>query len=442
MTTLWTAFELLVNMYQAAASVYFVCAFLSGKKLRSFINVRNLLSVFMIFTVICLDTYIDFGRFKPAFSLAYLALLFVYAAVNFKCSIFKKLFASVFSCMIILLPAALCGNIAAVIFDENLAYLMVVPSFERFLVIISTQLLIFYTVYIALRLFNRRDMSAEQSLFQWAIVAVVLLISIIIGAYINFAALGKGDKMGVYSLFVFMCVILMNVLVCWLLMNFLDKSRESREFELLKKTQEYTNQYIDSLRSEYETVRKMRHDYKNSFITIRELLLSDKTSEAISQIDENIGEISETEVFINTNNPTVNAVVNAKLSSAKSFGIESSCACTSDISGVSDMDLTRLLSNILDNAITSCRENIGKRQINIHISADNSSYLISVKNTIDKSVIESNPQLMSTKRNKSEHGYGVKIIREIAEKYDGRSDFYEEAGMFCCSVVLRKKPVG
>ena len=196
MTALWTAFELLVNMYQAAVSAYFVYAFLSGKKLRSFINVRNLLSVFMIFTVICLDTYIDFGRFKPAFSLAYLALLFVYAAVNFKCSIFKKLFASVYSCMIIMLPAALCGNIAAVIFDENLAYLMAIPSFERFLVIISTQLLIFYTVYIALRLFNRRDMSAEQSVFQWAIVAVVLLISIIIGAYINFGLLASDEFFG------------------------------------------------------------------------------------------------------------------------------------------------------------------------------------------------------------------------------------------------------
>ena len=439
MTILWTVFELLVNLYQACVAVYFVYAFLSGKKLSGFINIPNILSVTATFIIICLDTYIDFGKFKPAFSLAFIAALFTYALPFFKCSVFKKLFASVFSSMIILLPSVLCGNIAALVFDEKLAYLMAVPSLERFLVILSTQLLIFYAVYIALRLFNKRSMTTEQSVLQWAIVAIVLLISIIIGAYINFAALGKADKMGVYSLFVFMCVILMNVLVCWLLTKFLDKSRESQELELLKKTREYTNQYIDSLRSEYETVRKMRHDYKNSFITIRKLMADGETAEAIKQIDENIGAISETEVFINTNNPTVNAVVNAKLSSAKSFGIKSSCVTSADISGISDMDLTRLLSNILDNAITSCQQNESKKQINLSISADSSRCLISVKNTIDKSVIESNPQLMSTKRNKTEHGCGVKIIKEIAEKYDGRSDFYEEAGMFCCNVILRKK---
>lgn len=65
-------------------------------------------------------------------------------------------------------------------------------------------------------------------------------------------------------------------------------------------------------------------------------------------------------------------------------------------------------------------------------------YIFSLKNTISQSVIEKNPSLISTKKNKANHGLGVRIIKEIAEKYDGYSDFYEECGMFCCMAVLRK----
>lgn len=34
------------------------------------------------------------------------------------------------------------------------------------------------------------------------------------------------------------------------------------------------------------------------------------------------------------------------------------------------------------------------------------------------------------------YGNGIKIIRDIAGKYNGHCDFYEEENMFCCLVVL------
>ncbi|TLW87894.1 sensor histidine kinase [Ruminococcus sp. KGMB03662] len=37
---------------------------------------------------------------------------------------------------------------------------------------------------------------------------------------------------------------------------------------------------------------------------------------------------------------------------------------------------------------------------------------------------------------KKQHGLGTSIIREIARKYNGRCDFYESEGMFCCQVTL------
>ncbi len=78
------------------------------------------------------------------------------------------------------------------------------------------------------------------------------------------------------------------------------------------------------------------------------------------------------------------------------------------------------------------------KQIYLKISSDAYKYIFHLKNTIDDSVLKKNPALKTTKKEKSSHGYGTKIIRDIARKYHGKCDFYEEDEFFCCSVTLKK----
>ena len=50
--------------------------------------------------------------------------------------------------------------------------------------------------------------------------------------------------------------------------------------------------------------------------------------------------------------------------------------------------------------------------------------------TMQDSVLEKNQHLDSRKENKSEHGWGLKSVKEIAEKHEGIIDIYEKNGMF------------
>lgn len=437
-TILWWIFEFAVNIYQSIMATYFVYSFLGAKRNERLARKANIVFVCIYTTAICLENY--FGPLKTYYAFIYVGLLTVYAAIFLKGSIAKKLFAATFANVIILLSSALCGNTATLIFDEELTYLLYTPSVERLLVIITVQLMVFYIMFISLRLLRRVNVNGDLSLFEWAIITVILGISILIGAYINYAAMGNRKNLSVYSLFVFMCIILMNVIVCFLLMSLTTKNRIVSEVNLLKKTREYNDRYIEMLQSDQDAVRKMKHDYKNGFLTVYTLLDNNEIDEAKNQLQKLIGTINETEVFIKTNNSVVNAVINAKLSTAKSLDIESECLVTADISDIDDVDLCRLLSNMLDNAITACQNvQAENRRICLYIRGDNVSYIFTVKNSIDESVIEKNPELISTKKNRNEHGYGIRIIREIAESYGGRSNFYEEDGMFCCCVYLRRR---
>lgn len=114
--------------------------------------------------------------------------------------------------------------------------------------------------------------------------------------------------------------------------------------------------------------------------------------------------------------------------------------CVTDFSDINDVDLCSLLSNILDNAITACKNcQIDSKRIFINIISDEYKYVFCVKNSIPESVLQHNPDLITTKSDKDNHGMGVKIIRSIAAKYDGKVDYYEEDKEFCCSVILKRK---
>lgn len=405
---LWALFEISVNIYQGFMAVYFVYAFLCVKDIRQFFRPINIVFSFIYASAICIENVLFFSptnKLAYIFVTVYVFILVIYESIISKASFFKKLFAAIMSNVIILLSSLLCSNIAAMVFREQLADLMTTPCAERFIAIITSQLLVFYIMLVALKLLKRTDMTGGSSIFEWGIVSIVLTISIIIGAYVNYAVVGSRDKLGLFSIIVFMCIVITNILVCWLLFDLVKKNKDINELNLLRQTQEYNRKYIENLQSEYETVRKLRHDYKNSFMLVSALLKNGESEKASEEITKIVGEIASSEIFISTNNPVVNAVVNSKMSAAKALGIECECYVIKEISGIDDISLCRLLSNMLDNAITaSKKEPEGKRLLEFSVMANKISYTFTVKNKISESVIERNPELSSTKKDADVHG--------------------------------------
>ncbi|MCL2020104.1 MAG: GHKL domain-containing protein [Oscillospiraceae bacterium] len=234
----------------------------------------------------------------------------------------------------------------------------------------------------------------------------------------------------------------MNLVTYYLVVNLSAKNIAVKENELLKFQQAYEQQYISNAKLEYETIMKLKHDFKNNYAVIYALLLDNNTEKALHHIEQNIDRINSINSYIETNNDIVNAIINIKVTLAKTLGIQVSCLSVSDFSGIDDSDLCDLLSNMFENAITACvkmkNENV-RKQIYLKISSNDLRYTFSMKNTVFDSVFTSNPDLMTTKSDKENHGYGTKIIRSVATKYDGQCDFYEEDNFFCCTVTLSKK---
>ena len=211
-----------------------------------------------------------------------------------------------------------------------------------------------------------------------------------------------------------------------------------REIELLRLQEQHKNQYIENANLQYDTIKKIHHDLKGQMLAIHKLISDNNIEAAEELLSKNTKTIEAIETFGTTNNVIVNAIINSKLTSASAMGIHVSFLSVYEFNGIDDLDLCNLLSNMLDNSITAVleiQERIEKN-IAVSISLEDDVYTFIVKNTISESVLSKNSLLKTTKKDKENHGYGIQIIKDIAEKYDGRCDFYEAENMFCCQVIM------
>ncbi len=438
-TVLWSIFEIAINIFQGFATCYYTYKYMNyNSKFKSFIFGKSIFFVLIMSTAITLVNYITI--FEHFWLLLYVMILFIYALKELQGKLIEKIFSSVLPILIIIISSAFISNFYASLFGINFEDILSKYSFPRFIALISTQLLMIYLSMISLKIMKKKG-GNSLNIRECMLIFIILIISIAVSTFFNLISLRNPSLVG-HNLIVlaFLGLLIINITVFYLVVDLSKINITIRENELLKVKNEYSQQYISSANTQFEVIRKLRHDFKDNMSLIYELIQKGKSKKALSYIDNYFKELSSTEDIIKTNNEIVNAVVNSKLSAAKSYGINVICMCISDFNDLSDTDLCSLLSNMLENAITACKscKKDGKR-IYINISSDKFRYVFSVKNTIQDSVLQSNPNLITTKDNKDEHGIGIKIINGIALKYNGKVDFYEENDEFCCNVILKRK---
>ncbi len=439
MSILWDLFEIAVNFFQGFIMTFFAYAYLGDKNNRKFLKSSGVLyGIVLAATISILDYYMVFENF---YVLLYIVIIFLYAAVSLEGTWLKKAFASVLPVLIVLVPSALISNFTAFLFKASLYDICSKKTIDRFITVIVVQFAIIYIMAILLKMLKKNENGKNSlAVTEWVLISAVLVISIIIGAFLDMLSLeGISHGSRRYLVFSLAGIILINVVVCYLVVDLGKKNTAMRENELLRLQQEYNKQYVENADTEYDLIRKMRHDFRDNYSALYTLLSDGNVDSAMQHIEKHLDKLVKTETFVHTENDIVNAVINSKLSTARSFGIEATCLSVSDFHEVDDIDLCRLLSNMLENAITACNASQREdKQIYLKISSDEYKYIFNLKNTIDESVLKRNPALKTTKRERSSHGYGTKIIRDIARKYHGKCDFYEEDGFFCCSVTLKK----
>ena len=273
---------------------------------------------------------------------------------------------------------------------------------------------------------------------EWIIVVSTFLITLLIGFMMNaitidnvyneYSFLTVALLLSALDIVVFIFIRKMN------LVAYSEKKRELLNLELKNQQNE-----LKQIEQKYKEISVLKHDFKNSIDCIRSLIMGGNYEEAINYADKlKERKINPIQPQILSSNPVVNAVINSKFGEAGEKGIDTSLRLVVKVPEYLEFDLSILLSNLLDNAIEACIENVAASQIILTISEIDGYYRVVIRNTIENSVIQNNKNLKTHKLDSTQHGWGLKSIKDIVDKYDGLIDIYENSGMFFVDILLAK----
>lgn len=282
----------------------------------------------------------------------------------------------------------------------------------------------------------RKNHTFSLNIYQWVIQLSCFLISFVISSLMWNLFRGQEETEPLF-LMIFLLIALLNVLLYILMSKMQRDNKVKEEYKLLKTNISAQEKLALETMERYSEIRTLRHDMKHHLTVAAELISNGKTDDAKLYIESVLNEkINPAGTVVNTGSAVVDAVINNKISLCSEKMIAVKCIIDTQFESTNDIDISILLSNLLDNAINGCDSS--NPHIELVISKVKSMTYIAVKNSISQSVLLNNPDLKTDKQNKSEHGFGIKSIRQIVDRYDGSIDFKEENGMFAAEVWLNK----
>ena len=199
-----------------------------------------------------------------------------------------------------------------------------------------------------------------------------------------------------------------------------------------------------------EALRKEMHDMKHYVMALKEEDDPARRAEVLEDMEQSIA-IQES--FMNTGNKVLDVILTTKSLQCEKKNITLNAMVDGDLlSGIHVKDICSLFGNVLDNAIEATQqvEDKDKRLITLSVRSRNQFIIVECENYSDsenvklrkseKRRIFKNDNLpRTTKKDNVKHGFGLKSIGQVAEKYGGAMNVSYEDGWFRVKVLLSNK---
>ncbi len=225
------------------------------------------------------------------------------------------------------------------------------------------------------------------------------------------------------------------IVVLYLEAELFKKSQLKQEMEMLNLMYLTQQEQYRISKENIALINQKCHDLKHQ---IRALRNADK-----EELDKYIGEIEESveiyEAIVKTGNDVFDTILTEKSLYCKEHEISVSCVADGSQMGFIDtIDLYAILGNAMDNAIEAVSkfQEKEKRQIDVLIYRQQNFLVMNIINPLETQLDYEDGLPVTTKRDKSFHGFGLHSVRQILKKYDGFLDICEEDGCFSLKMLI------
>ena len=297
--------------------------------------------------------------------------------------------------------------------------------------IVASDLLFYMIVLIMSKVSNLRS-GIHIPVQEWIIVIGVPSLTI----FISMIVLGLRDS---YSMVAIgeVALVVVNIFVFFMLNKIQSMYAKQLEYSVIEQQKDaYENQLTLSRVSE-ERISSLRHDMKNHFIAIRELAKEADCESIKTYVNGLNDELKDTKKIVSTGDSFIESFLNLKLGEAKSKGAEIHTNITiSKQSFVLPKDMSIIIGNLLDNAITAIENCSGKKVLKVIAKQNIGNMFLCIENSFDNEVHVKDGIFISTKKDRNRHGIGIENVKRVIKNYNGKIIFDTKGDMFIVKVIL------
>lgn len=417
---MWQIIESLATLVQGILCFWFLSRLLDSKYGRRTTNVLTMVAavVFMLAEIFCNIIPGEGSNFLMS------VLVLLYTLFVFKNNILDKLFGCLAMQMLIAFVAQFSLYTFSWFFHMKPIEIAKGEGVERLFILILVQVLCWALAKSILYMAKR-----WSEVWKDKKVLVTSTISIFFLWLLRQTVFLSGEVPAYhYIIVIFAGLLGTNILVIYLVWKFYEYKEELKHYEIQREN-------VKEVYRINEESRKLRHDMKNMLLVSIGYLEEGKAEKALDYLKTIQAEKVQADFPVICENEELSYLLTIKRQRCREQNIAFHYVISTKIDKIRGVDLSIILGNLLDNAIEGISKEDG-RQIDLQIEEQRGYYKIMVRNSVDHTVLENNRNLFTTKENVAEHGWGIKSVKTVVEKYHGICEFSETDGMFTAEVLL------
>lgn len=303
-------------------------------------------------------------------------------------------------------------------------------SLMESMVFICTRIVIAICIYLIVKQnFNKIYIREFQSILLFIMIIMCLMLRRYQIAIVRMMYEGAEQEAGAAGLSLMGAVLItLFAGIVYLKNKILEKDKE-----LLNMRDALVTQKLVELEEVIERNRHLSHDLKHHMLVIKNYEKEGNYEGLRNYIEEIEHEFLETKKRVWTGNQIADMILEQKRTLAEQEGI----AFTIQIVPIAqwplnDNETCSLLCNLLDNAIEACKrlDSDIDKWISIKIENQKQLLFIKIENAVSEAPIMKKGRIISVKQDKTRHGYGLKSVERIVNKYDGTIIYQSEDKAF------------
>ena len=410
---MYEAVEVFVNIFQAFAITFYLIKCLGVKEGK---NRKCAYITGVIVTVLYLEIMNRIIFFESVGVLIYLVVSLAFSAVFLCGNVAQKIMYNVVMMVAIVCAAMLGAGIVGVIKGTDFLKVGQYGESSRYISLVLTQVIlcIFFYMIIKFKTMDNRYMM---------VLSIVPVVSVIICCLIVYQENKSESIRALYTLIAVVGIITVNI-INMVLMSIERKVYEhNMEEELLVEAYRQKEKDIQGIIELQERYSKYKHDEKNILSLISDLADKGEMQKIKNITQKYTGEQSVEKEVICSSNVVLNYLLNRKILQCEELKIEKTCIVLGNVQeSIADIDMYVILENLIDNAMEASLKT-DKPEIYVMICRTEDTLSFNIGNSVMNGIKEINTDTQTTKEDSRKHGYGLKNIKDVVDKYNGEISY-------------------